>query len=216
MDQRAAAIIMAGGSGTRFGGPVNKVYRDLDGKPVLRWSLDMLAALVGHVVIVSRPADAELLAPVVDGFDVLHAEGGHTRTESERSGLEVLRARIGRGAVDVVAIHDGARPFVTEALVSELIQTARLIGGAVPGWPISDGSGIEDGSATYELPGHGRVAVQTPQVFRAAELLEAFDRAAGFAAADTATLVREHSDLAIALVPSDATNRKITLLADLD
>jgi 2-C-methyl-D-erythritol 4-phosphate cytidylyltransferase len=215
MDQRAAAIIVAGGSGTRFGGPVNKVYRDLDGTPVLRWSLKTLANLFGHVVVVSRPADAELLAPVVAGFDVSHAAGGPSRTESERSGLEALRTRIERGDVDVVAIHDGARPFVTEALVSELIQTARHVGGAVPGYPISTGSGVQDGSATYEMPGHGRVSVQTPQVFRAAELLQAFDQAPGFEAADTASLIRTHSDLDIALVLADATNRKITFPDDL-
>lgn len=216
MDQRAAVIIVAGGSGTRFGGPVNKLYRELNGKPVLRWSLETLAALVGHIVVVSRPADVELLAPVVAGIDVLHAEGGPSRTESERSGLEALRTRIERGTVDVVAIHDGARPFVTEALVSELIQSARQVGGAVPGWPISDGSAVQDGSAAYQLPGHGRVAVQTPQVFQAAGLLEAFDRARGFEAADTASLIREHSDLEIALVLADATNRKITFPADLE
>ncbi len=207
---------MAGGSGTRFGGPVNKVYRDLDGKPVLRWSLETLASLVGHVVVVSRPSDAELLAPVVAGLVVVHAEGGPSRTASERSGLEALRTRIERGDVDVVAIHDGARPFVREALVSELIQTARLVGGALPGFPTSEASGAQDGSATYELPGHGRVSVQTPQVFRAAELLKAFDDAPAFEAADTASLIREHSDLEIALVLADATNRKITFPDDLD
>ncbi len=216
MDQQAAAIIVAGGSGTRFGGPVNKVYRDLDGRPVLRWSLETLASLVRHVVVVSRQVDAGLLAPVVAGFQVLHAQGGASRTESERSGLEALRTLIERGEIDVVAIHDGARPFLKGALASELIKTARLVGGALPGYPISDTSGVQDGSATYELPGLGRVSVQTPQAFRAAELLDAFDHAAGFEAADTASLMREHSDLEIALVLADATNRKITFPDDLE
>ena len=216
MDQRAAAIIVAGGSGTRFGGPVNKVYRDLAGKPVLRWSLETLSPLFSTVVVVSRPADGDLLVPVVSGIAVRHAAGGPSRTESERSGLEALRSDIERGEVDVVAIHDGARPFLQAGLVSELIRTARLVGGAVPGYPIPDGSGLQDGSATYELPGHGLVCVQTPQVFRATGLLEAFDRAPGFAAADTAWLIRAHGDLDIALVAADATNRKITFPDDLD
>lgn len=207
---------MAGGSGTRFGGPVNKVYRELDGKPVLRWSLETLSPLFGTVVVVSRPEDADLLAPVVAGIAVRHAAGGRSRTESERSGLEALRPNIELGEVDVVAIHDGARPFLKAALVTELVHTARLVGGAVPGYPILKGSGSQDGSATYELPGHGRVCVQTPQVFRAAGLLEAFDRAPGFEAADTASLIREHSDVDIALVYADATNRKITFPDDLE
>lgn len=216
MDERAAAIILAGGSGTRFGGSVNKVFRDLDGRPVLRWSLDTLAPLVGHVVVVARPADQELLAPILAGHDVLVADGGTTRTGSERSGLEQLRALIAVGAIDVVAIHDGARPFVDGNVVLELIDTARRVGGAVPGWLVGDGTDVGDGSAAYELVGYGLVTVQTPQVFRATELIAAFDESPTADSPDTALIVRAHGRLEIALVRSDATNRKITFPGDLD
>lgn len=215
MDQRAAAIILAGGSGTRLGGPVNKVYRSLDGRPVLQWSLDTFAPLVGYLVVVARPDDAGLLGPIVAGHEVSVADGGSTRTGSERAGMETLRSRIESGEVDLVAIHDGARPFVTAALVGELIDTARRVGGAVPGRPTADKMDAADGSAGYELPGYGHVTVQTPQVFRAGELLAAFDAASGFEAADTVQVVLKHGRLDVALVASDPVNRKITFPNDL-
>jgi len=215
MDQRAAVIILAGGSGTRFGGPVNKVYRPFDGQPVLQWSLDTFAPLVGHLVVVARPDDADLLGPIVARFDVSLAEGGPTRTGSERAGLETLRSRIESGEVDLVAIHDGARPFVTASLTAELIETARRVGGAVPGRATADQPDSGDGSAGYELPGFGHVTVQTPQAFRARELLAAFDAAPGFEAADTVLVVVKHGRLDVALVASDPANRKITFPNDL-
>ncbi|MBK5268510.1 MAG: 2-C-methyl-D-erythritol 4-phosphate cytidylyltransferase [Acidimicrobiia bacterium] len=215
MDQHAAVVILAGGSGTRFGGPVSKVYRPLDGRPVLQWSLDTFAPLVGHLVVVARPDDANLLDPIVAGYDVSVAEGGLTRTGSERAGLETLRSRIESGEVDLVAIHDGARPFVTAALTGELIDTARRVGGAVPGWPTADRPDAADGSAGYELPGFGHVTVQTPQVFRAGELLAAYDALPEYEAADTALVVQRHGGVRIVLVASDPANRKVTFPGDL-
>ena len=214
MDSKAAAIILAGGSGTRFGG-LNKVYRDLDGQPVLRWSIDVLAGLVGHVVVVARPQDHSLLEPILEGHEISLASGGETRTGSERAGMDALRDRIGSGAVDVVAIHDGARPFLTAELVNELVVTARQVGGAVPGFVLLDGEGVADASAMYELAGFGRVTVQTPQVFRAAELLAAYDAAPVARASDTAQLMIQHSDVEIALVEGVAGNGKITFPDDL-
>lgn len=215
MDQRAAVVILAGGSGTRFGGPVNKVYRSLDGRPVLQWSLDTFAPLVGHLVVVARPDDADLLGPIVAGYDVSLAEGGSTRTGSERAGLETLRSRIESGEVDLVAIHDGARPFVTAALTADLIDAARRVGGAVPGWATADRPEAADGSAGYELPGFGHVTVQTPQVFRARELLAAYDALPEYEAADTALIVQRHGRVTTVLVPSDPVNRKVTFPGDL-
>lgn len=215
MDKRAAAIILAGGSGTRFGGPVNKVFRDLDGRPVLAHSLETLRHVAGTIVVVRRPVDRELLAPLLEEGELV-AEGGNTRTASERSGLEALRHRIASGDIDLVAIHDGARPFIGGRMVIELIDTARRVGGAVPGWLVGDDAEVGDGSAAYELDGYGLVTVQTPQAFRASGLLAAFDDSPTAEAADTAMIVRAHGQLDIALVRTDATNRKITFPGDLD
>ncbi len=215
MDSKAAAIILAGGSGTRFGSGLNKVYRDLDGRAVLRWSLDVLAPQVGTVVVVARPEDRELLDPIIRDFDVVVADGGLSRTDSERSGLEALRCRIDSGVVDVVAIHDGARPFLTVDLVDELIAVARVVGGAIPGWVVSEVDAQPDASAVYELDGYGRVTVQTPQAFRAGDLLYAFDASPTAQAADTAQLVGSLGNLDIALVDGPRPNRKITFPDDL-
>lgn len=214
-DPTAAAIILAGGSGIRFGGPLNKVYRLLDDEPVLRWSLRAFAEVVSTIVVVSRPVDAELVAAACDGFTVLSADGGASRTESERSGLEALRSSVDDGSIDVIAIHDGARPFVTPTHIRDLIAAARETGGAVPGTPIAPGSAPTDGSAAYELAGHGTVTVQTPQVFQANLLFAAYDFAPEAQAPDTTQIVADYLPTAITLIPSDPQNRKITFPGDL-
>lgn len=215
MDSGAAAIILAGGSGTRFGGGLNKVYRDLDGRAVLRWSLDVLAPLVGTMVVVARPEDRDQLGPIISDLEVVIADGGPSRTDSERSGLDALRGRIASGVIDVVAIHDGARPFIDTELVEELIVGARSVGGAVPGWPVSEDDPPPDASAVYELEGYGLVTVQTPQAFRAVGLLAAFDASPTAQVADTAQLVGARGNLDIALVDGPRSNRKITFPNDL-
>lgn len=214
-DPTAAAIILAGGSGTRFGGPLNKVYRLLDDEPVLRWSLRAFAEVVSTIVVVSRPVDAELVSSACEGFTFLAAAGGATRTQSERSGLEALRDQVESGSIDVIAIHDGARPFITPDHIRDLISAARETGGAVPGTVTAPGVTPSDGSAAYELPGHGTVTVQTPQVFQANLLFAAYDFAPEAEAPDTTQIVADYLPTAITLIPSDPQNRKITFPGDL-
>jgi len=221
---RAAAMVLAGGSGTRVGGERNKVYLPLAGRSVISRSLDALAAPdeVDPMVLVVRAADRELVADLLAreraGATVEVVTGGATRQESELAGLRYLAPRIADGTIDVVLIHDGARPLVGPTLVGEVLRTAGEIGGAVPGLSRNDlAAAAADGSLAGAAPA-GLVAVQTPQGFRAAPLLAAYEEAArtGFAGTDTASCIARFApDVPVRWVPGEERNFKITYSHDL-
>jgi 2-C-methyl-D-erythritol 4-phosphate cytidylyltransferase len=219
-------LVLAGGSGSRFGAGRNKVYLPLAGRSVLSWSVRTLGALpeVGALVLVTRPSDRgyveELLAGQAGGAPVEVVAGGADRQGSELAGLRALAGRVRSGALRTVLVHDGARPLVSAGLARAVIDTARAYGGAVPGLD-------RDELVPVDPDGHPRfggpdalgpvVAVQTPQGFAAGPLLEAYERAAadGFSGTDTASCVRHYTDLPVHRVPGDEVNIKITYPHDL-
>ena len=145
----AAAVVLAGGSGTRLGAEGNKVYLPLAGRPLLSWSLEAFARApgIGRLVLVTRPADrgqAEQAARAVDR-PVEIVDGGVTRHDSEWAALRLLAPAIDAGELDVVAIHDGARPVVTQRLIEDALAAAREHGAAVPGVPLT---GVADRDLT--------------------------------------------------------------------
>ena len=219
-----AAVVLAGGSGTRVGAAVNKVYLPLAGRSVISRSLATFAEVPGIdvLVLVVRPADREraeaILAGEVDrpGVELVH--GGASRQESELRALRHLAARIEAAAVDVVLIHDGARPLVSPALAAEVIAAARAHGGAVPGLHRRDLARVTpDGRHLAGRAEAGLFAVQTPQGFRAGPLLAAYEEAAreGFTGTDTASCVERFADLRVRAVPGEPSNIKITYPHDL-
>jgi 2-C-methyl-D-erythritol 4-phosphate cytidylyltransferase len=218
----AAAVVLAGGSGTRVGAGRNKVYLPLGGRPVLAWSLATFAGMpgVGPVVLVVRAEDraqaTDLLAE--HGSVVEVVTGGSTRQESELAALRHLAPRIADGSVDVVLLHDGARPLASRALAAEVLRVARADGGAVPGLRRDDLAAAAAGGRLAGPPPEGLVAVQTPQGFRAAPLLAAYEEAAGhgFAGTDTASCMERFApELPIRWVPGEERNFKITYAHDL-
>lgn len=215
----AAAIVLAGGSGTRLGAGRNKVFLPLCGRPVIAWSLETLARTPGIdvVVLVARAEDrAEAAAIGRPGVAVV--AGGATRQRSELAGLRHLAGLIDAGLIDTVLIHDGARPLVSGDLVAEVLRVARSTGGAVPGLPRDD-LGVAGPRSTLAGPAAtGMVAVQTPQGFRARPLLAAYELAesAGFAGTDTASCVERFApEVPIRHVLGEQRNLKITYRHDL-
>jgi 2-C-methyl-D-erythritol 4-phosphate cytidylyltransferase len=192
------------------GADVNKVLLTLAGKPVLAWSLETIRSLpyVEHVVVVTRRQDRPFVEPLI--ADEILVDGGRERHDSEWHALQVLAAPIDDGEVDVVAVHDAARPLAPAALWDAVVQAAQRHGGALPAHPLA-GLVRPDGT-----PVPGTVGVQTPQAFRAADLLSAY-RAAyrdGFTGTDTASCLERYTDARIAGVPAPATNLKITFPED--
>ena len=209
-----ALIVLAGGSGSRLGETENKVYADINGRPLLWYPLQAAANFVEPVkiVVVIRPQDEHLASTLAAEFSNRPrlVAGGATRHASERFGIEAAIDEIGGDGL--IGIHDGARPFLTVDLWQSCASAASGRGGAVP---------VLEAGLLYHLQG-GNLSplpasvckAQTPQVFRGKELLDAFRQSAG-TAPDTAETVMRRGNLAIAAVPGDRRNIKVTYAADL-
>jgi 2-C-methyl-D-erythritol 4-phosphate cytidylyltransferase len=195
------AIVVAGGTGTRFGGP--KQFADLEGRPVLSWSLESARRACDGVVVVLPEAHA-------DRWDAdVTVAGGATRSASVRAGLAAVP-----DSVDIIVVHDAARPLagleLWKAVISEVAAGAE---GAIPACALTDTirKKTPDG-ATHIIDRSTLYAVQTPQAFRASALRDA--HAAGGDATDDAALV-EAIGGRIALVEGSPDNLKVTTPSDL-
>ncbi len=213
-------VLLAAGSGTRVGAGINKVLLPLAGAPVLAWSLRHVRSLsyVDQVVVVHRAQDRaeveEVLAAEAKGLRVTLVEGGDTRHASEWQALQVLAADIDAGRLDVVAVHDTARPLAGPDLFDAVMDAAARQGGAIP---VRTQHGLlhRDPAAGPGSP--HLVAVQTPQAFAAGPLLEAYRKAAteGFIGTDTASCLEAYTDVRVHGVAAPATNLKITFPEDI-
>lgn len=210
----AALVVLAAGSGTRVGAPVNKVLLPVGGRSVVARSLQTALEVdgVARVVLVVRAGDeadvAEAVEPYLGDREILLVTGGADRHASEWAALQALRPAIESGEIDVVAIHDAARPLAEVGLYDAVLAAAREHGGAIP---VVVAAGLLGPRGVVE----GAV-VQTPQAFTATALLSAYTVAAtdGFSGTDTASCLEEYADLAIAAVPGSPANVKVTYPED--
>ena len=197
------AIVVAAGSGSRFGGP--KQFEELEGRRVVDWALVASRTVADGVVLVVPAGHVEDGAPVADAVVV----GGATRSASVRAGLAAVPSDAA-----IVVVHDAARPFAAPALFEAVIAAVREgADGAVPGVPLADTVKRVVGSQVVAtLDRDELVAVQTPQAFTAAALRAAHTEAVE--ATDDAALV-EAAGGRVVVVPGDPANAKITLRTDL-
>ncbi len=213
MGTRVGVIIVAGGSGSRMGGETPKQFLLLGGKPILMHTVGRFAEALPEsklVVVLPQAHIAHWTALCEEhGFTTPHTvvPGGTTRFESVKNGLNAA------ADCDCIGVHDGVRPLVGKDLILSVLEASQEFGAAIPAVPLSD-------SLREITPGGSRpvdrdrfVAVQTPQFFRAPLLIRAYDRPdMGFT--DDASVV-EACGVAVALVPGEAANIKITTPADL-
>jgi len=195
------AIVVAAGSGSRFGKP--KQYEPLAGQRVLDWSLAARASCDGVVLVVpSSRADA---AEPVDAV----VAGAETRSGSVRAGLAAVP-----DDADVIAVHDAARPLATPALFDAAVAAVRAgAQGAICAVPVTDTvKRVADGAVAETLDRRHLVAVQTPQAFDATTLRAAHAR--NPEATDDAAVV-ESAGGRVVVVPGDPHNLKITNPDDL-
>ena len=212
-----ASIVLAAGSGTRFGHSMNKVWLQLSGKHIISRSLENSRKDFANVrsILVINPDDEDFAreALIKDGAlagtEIVH--GGATRHESEYKALQYLKADIEAGLIDFVLIHDGARPLATPELFVAIADGAKTHGGAIPTIALDP---REMDTAREETVAR----VQTPQGFRAPQLLQAYEKAAtaGFIGTDTAACMEEFfPEVNTVAVPGDIFNIKITYPQDL-
>jgi 2-C-methyl-D-erythritol 4-phosphate cytidylyltransferase len=180
---------------------------------------------VTRVVLVVREGEQDAVGEAVeqhlpDAAPVVSmVTGGTTRHRSEWAALSHLAPAIEAGDVDVVAMHDAARPLAAVALYQAVLEAAERVGGAIPVVHLPDLVGDDDGDLLQDpATGSGRhlVGVQTPQAFRAVDLLAAHRRAAAddVEATDTAGILAAYTALAVAAVDSDEGNLKLTVAED--
>ncbi len=222
-DVRAAAVVLGAGSGSRLGAAQNKVFLPLAGHPVIAWSFRAMARVptVGRLLMVIREADRELAEATVEhhlaDLPVEIVLGGASRHDSELAALRRLAADIGSGAVDVVLLHDGARPLVSVTLIEDLVAAARAHGAVFPGIETDEIRSLGADGSPAAGPVPRMIRAQTPQVFRGPPLLAAYEQAAidGFAGTDTAACFQRYRPEPLAYLPGDPENIKVTYPEDL-
>lgn len=214
MTSQRAAIIVAGGSGSRMGGPIPKQFLLLKGRPLLSWTIEAFHRFdPGMPIIVALP---EGQIPVWKalcighGFNVPHevVAGGAERFHSVRNGLAAVRD------ASVVAVHDGVRPCVSTTLIDRCFAAAEEHGAAIPVVPISSSVREVDGDASRPIDRSRLRAVQTPQCFRTVLLRKAFELPFDPAFTDEATLV-ERDSTKVFLVEGEERNVKVTTPMDM-
>jgi 2-C-methyl-D-erythritol 4-phosphate cytidylyltransferase/2-C-methyl-D-erythritol 2,4-cyclodiphosphate synthase len=212
-------LVVAAGRGLRFGGPTPKQWLDCAGAPLLSHTLDALAAApdIADLCVVIHPDDAPLYetalahSPAAAALALPPAFGGDTRQASVRNGLEALASY----SPDIVLIHDGARPFVSPALVARAVAAAERYGAAVPATPLTDTIKQIDGDRIVASPDRAALrAVQTPQAFRF-DLILAAHRAAARADMTDDAAVAEAAGHATHVFEGDPANFKVTTMSDL-
>jgi len=215
--KRAAAIIVAAGRGLRAGAGGPKQYRTLGGQTVLARAMIPFCThpQISSVQPVRNPDDAEIFDQATRGLVYRAAvNGGATRQASVRAGLEALAS----DPPDVVLIHDAARAFVTEAVISRAIDAALTTGAAIPVIPVNDTVKLVGATEMVEdTPNRAQLRIaQTPQAFAFGTILEAHRKAAREGRDDFTddSALAEWAGLTVATFQGDAANMKLTTPED--
>ena len=212
---KIAQILVAAGKGARLGGDLPKQYLPLGRKTVIAHTLDSSyrSGIFDQIVVVIAPGD-QVIHSIIDNYDPapLLVEGGATRTDSVKAGLNALTST----PPDFILIHDAARPFATPKLMTSLIEALADSDAAVPVLPVVDAiKSFQSGDIGEDLDRSALRAIQTPQAFKFAKIMSAFENLSPNASyADDIAIARE-AGLKIKTVDGETSNFKITYPDDL-
>lgn len=207
-----AAILVAAGTGVRFGGEIPKQFMRLGDRPVIAWAA---AAVLPYVTFLQPVGEIGLIGPALRNIPHLPVvAGGATRQASVLAGLEALARHAPDFVPDFVLVHDAARPFAPAAMIEALIARLAYADAVIPALPVADTlkrgqAGLVAGTVSRD----GLWRVQTPQAFRFQTLLDLHRASEGADATDDAWLF-ERAGLGVALVTGSEDNLKITYPAD--
>ena len=212
-----AAILVAAGRGLRAGVGEPKQYRMIGGQTVIFRAMESFCRHpdIAAVQPVLNPDDAAMFNAACSGLrHQPPAAGGATRQASVHAGLEALTSE----KPDIVLIHDAARPFVSQAVISRAIAAAQLTGAAIPTIPVTDTLKlVDDGGHVEATPERARLRIaQTPQAFKYEAILEAHRRAAREGRSDFTddAALAEWMGLTVATFEGDVANMKLTTPED--
>ncbi|MFH1077043.1 MAG: 2-C-methyl-D-erythritol 4-phosphate cytidylyltransferase [Pseudomonadota bacterium] len=217
--ENAVGIIVAAGKGERMSGPVRKQYRFLGPFPMLVHSLFAFeqSRLINSIILVVDPSDLEfcrtqILGPYQFQKTVQITPGGETRQRSVYNGLKLVTKNC-----DIVVVHDGARPLVSQFVIDKSVEIAREFGACIVAVPAHDTIKlVEDHFVQTTLPRNQVWIAQTPQTFKRGLIIEAHERALkeGVKGTDDAALI-ERLGFKVRVLQGDYRNIKITTLSDL-
>lgn len=212
-------VVPAAGRSARFGGERPKQYVEVAGKPLLRWTLERLAASerIGGLLVALAADDAYWPGlSALNGKPVLTAAGAAERSGSVLAGLRALPDSVGDD--DYVLVHDAARPCVRTADIARLVERGMAAGGALLAAPLRDTLKLGDAQARVVAtePREARWRALTPQLFRRGQLIAALEQAErdGVAITDEA-MAMERAGYRPLLVEGAENNIKVTTPADL-
>lgn len=213
-----SAIILAGGRGKRMGSDISKQFIEIDGKPILYYTLKRFidSKYINKIILVLPKDEIEYcIKNVLNKYNLKISkivEGGKERQDSVYNGLKEVSNS------DIVLIHDGARPFVKERIIEEGIAFAKEYGAAAPGvMPKDTIKVIDKDSFSKETPDRNTlVAIQTPQVFKSNIIIDAHKkvRESKLIVTDD-TMVVEMNNNRVYIYEGDYENIKITTKEDL-
>lgn len=204
------ALIVAAGSGSRMGGQIPKQFRDLAGKPVLRWAVESLIdhPAVHSARVVIGTDQEELASRALEGLQVgPFIIGGAERADSVRAGLASISG-------DAVLVHDAARPFCPSVVIDRLLASLEFAPGSAPVLPVNDTLARTSGTLGEPVDRRGLVRVQTPQAFRLADLRSAYAAWAEPSSPTDETSVLRAAGMKVATVEGDPALEKLTSMAD--
>ena len=209
------AVIVAAGNASRMGG-IDKVMAELGGEPMIVRTARAFqqSDVIREIVIVTRPDLIDKITALCADFDKVQAvvAGGADRAESVDNGLKALSPK-----VRLAAIHDGARPLITQEVIDRAVRTAHTYAAAAPGGPVKDTVKIVRGGVVELTPDRSALqAIQTPQVFD----LDLLKGALKKAKEDKATITDDCSaverlGMGVRIVEGDERNIKVTTPMDL-
>jgi len=211
---KAGAVLLAAGSGSRFGGKMPKQFRSLGGRPLFYWPLRTFSRVpeIAEIVLVVPSESRAAWESVTRRWRIRRLKavvaGGETRNQSVCRGVQALSPDL-----DVALVHDSARALVSVSLVREVAKAAFRYGAALAAVPVKDTlkQGSPGGFVKKTVSREGLWAAQTPQAFRMS-LARWFDRPAARVTDDVQ--VFEGSGVRVKLVPGSSMNLKITVPED--
>lgn len=235
MNRKTAAVVLAGGRGRRIGGDTPKQYLEIGGHPLLYYSLKTFSdSFVDEIYLVCGAGEEEYCSTeIVEkyGFSKVRSivSGGSERYHSVYNGLRAIRSTCEEDKSDpckIVFIHDGARPFVTEEIITRAYDAAKESRAAVVAIPASDTVKMSDSEGfAIETLRRDRVwLMQTPQTFDFHEIYDAYSKLIesepdilerGVLITDDAMVLELFSDRKVRLVMGDSRNIKVTVPEDL-
>ena len=220
-DKKVCVVIPAAGSGSRMGSHQPKQFLEINGKPIVVYTIQVFNSLpeVDSIVLVVRYDSIDFFKRMTMSLDISKTchviAGGNERQDSVWNGLQVLKNQ----NIDIVVVHDAVRPFVTHEIVRAVISTAADEGASIAAVRSKDTVKISNGTRLVQsTPEREHVWItQTPQAFQFSLLYQSYERACAekFYGTDDASLV-EHAGFRVKIVESFYDNIKITTPEDLE